>query len=123
MSREILDADEVMWAYRKRCDGVPLAAIGKALYCDPITIVRAFNRHNLRVVNKLEYKRGGTMSEFEKKVVEDLRRNARRCGVWDPGKENMQVAADLIETVCVRQAIVYAVACGGFHHATYPVFE
>ena len=43
------------------------------------------------------------MSEFEKKVVEDLRRNARRCGVWDPGKENMQVAADLIETVCAER--------------------
>ncbi len=43
------------------------------------------------------------MSEYEKKVVEDLRRNARKSGVWSPGKEDMQVAADLIETLCAER--------------------
>lgn len=100
MTRSVLDEEEVLWAYQKCCDGVPVAVVARALYCAHVTLTRSFKRYGLRVTNTLKFKRGGSVNEYEKKVVEDLRRNARRSGAWDPGKEDMQVAADLIEELC-----------------------
>ncbi len=43
------------------------------------------------------------MTDYEKAVVSDLRQSARKCGVWSPGREDMQVAADLIEDLCAER--------------------
>lgn len=106
-SRQVLTPCEIAWAYRKYCEDVPITSLAKTLYCSPITIKRAFVRDGLIKKNMLNFKRGTTMSEYEKKVVENLRRNARKSGVWDPGKEDMRVAADLIEELCgQRDALI-----------------
>lgn len=47
------------------------------------------------------------MTEYEKQVVKNLRQSARRSGVWNPGREDMQVAADLIEELAAeRDALI-----------------
>ncbi len=40
------------------------------------------------------------MTEYEKAVVSELRRNAKKLGVWSPGRDDMLAAADLIEKLC-----------------------
>ncbi len=107
MSSPFLSETEIAWAYQKYCEGVPLVSLAKTLYCSTVTIRRAFARYGLKKKNTLKFERGTTMSDYEKKVVEDLRRNARKRGAWDPGKEDMRAAADLIESLCgQRDALV-----------------
>ena len=43
------------------------------------------------------------MTEHEKAVVSDLRRNAKKLGVWSPGRDDMLAAADLIEELCAER--------------------
>lgn len=47
------------------------------------------------------------MSDYEKAVVSELRRNAKKLGVWSPGRDDMLAAAKLIEELCAeRDALI-----------------
>lgn len=106
-NQRLLTQLEIAWAYRKYCEDVPIASLANALCCSTVTIRRAFDRYGLQKKNTLKFERGTTMSDYEKKVVEHLRSDARKAGTWDPGKEDMLVAADLIEELCgQRDALI-----------------
>lgn len=46
------------------------------------------------------------MSGYEKAVVSELRRNAKKLGVWSPGRDDMLAAAVLIEELCVERDVL-----------------